>query len=164
MRIYWSASPQGRLATSPAPSAAGLRRDVADMAAHGITTVVSTLPEDEANRLGLQEEAALLAEAGVEFLRFPIVDFGVPDDLEAADRFISELTHRLNHGASVLVHCRGGIGRCSTLAASVLCALGQEPEEAMSNVSEARGIRVPETQGQRMWVHSSAARRGGAVA
>ena len=164
MRLYWSASPHGRLATSPAPSAAALGQCVADIAAQGVTTVVSALPEEESSRLGLATEGELLAQAGIEFLRFPVEDFGVPSDVEAADRFVAEIGDRLVGGGSVLVHCRGGIGRCSTLAAAVLCALGEGPEEAMSTLSAARGMRVPETQGQRMWVHSAAARHGGAVA
>ncbi|GEM_PF-6918348 len=57
----------------------------------------------------------------------------------------------LRRDRSVMVHCRGGIGRWSTLAAAALTRLGVEPEAAMDAISQARGMRVPETMGQRMW-------------
>ncbi|HCK74572.1 MAG TPA: hypothetical protein DHW19_06365 [Acidimicrobiaceae bacterium] len=52
----------------------------------------------------------------------------------------------------MVVHCRGGIGRSSTIAAAILTQLGVAPEDAMSRITAARGITVPETSAQRMWV------------
>jgi protein-tyrosine phosphatase len=66
------------------------------------------------------------------------------------------LVEHLNAGQTAVVHCRGGIGRSSTIAAVALTQLGLEPNEAMDRIATARGLRVPETQAQRLWVHGYA--------
>jgi protein-tyrosine phosphatase len=52
----------------------------------------------------------------------------------------------------VAIHCRGGIGRSSLMAAAVLVQLGAAPEQAWDTVSVARGMPVPETEEQRAWL------------
>ncbi len=156
MRLYWVESPAGRLATAPAPRADVLESQTAAVAAAGVGLVVSALPVDESARLGLEDQQALLAEHGIRFARLEVPDFGVPPDVDAAAALIDELASELRQDRSVVVHCRGGIGRCSTLAAATLTRLGVEAEAAMDAISQARGMRVPETMGQRMWVHSQA--------
>jgi hypothetical protein len=54
--------------------------------------------------------------------------------------------------AAVAVHCRQGIGRSGLIAAGVLAASGTSPEDAIAAVSSARGLPVPETSAQRLWV------------
>jgi protein-tyrosine phosphatase len=50
------------------------------------------------------------------------------------------------------VHCRAGIGRSSLIAACVLVLLGLAPAMAFDRIGKARGLKVPDTEGQRDWV------------
>jgi protein-tyrosine phosphatase len=57
----------------------------------------------------------------------------------------------LRQGRYVVVHCRGGVGRSSVVAAALLVGLGAEPRPAFATIGQARGRRVPETRSQRDW-------------
>ena len=156
MRLYWIDTPCGRLATAPAPSASSLDREIVDLLEAEVDIVVSLLASEEAASIGLADEAGVMNEAGISFQSIPTPDFGVLDDYRQAQAVISELVKHLNAGQTAVVHCRGGIGRSSTIAAVALTQLGLEPNEAMDRITEARGLRVPETQAQRLWVHGYA--------
>ena len=156
MRLYWIETPCGRLATAPAPSGSSLGREIVDLLEAEVDIVVSLLASEEAASIGLADEAAVMNEAGISFESIPTPDFGVLDDYRQAQAVVSELVQHLNAGQTAVVHCRGGIGRSSTIAAVALTQLGLEPNEAMELIADARGLRVPETQTQRLWVHGYA--------
>jgi hypothetical protein len=50
------------------------------------------------------------------------------------------------------LHCRAGIGRSALVAACVLVLMGMAPGTAFDLIGKARGVRVPDTEGQREWV------------
>ena len=156
MRLYWIETPCGRLATAPAPSGSSLGREIVDLLEAEVDIVVSLLASEEAASIGLADEAAVMNEAGISFQSIPTPDFGVLDDYRQAQAIVSELVQHLNAGQTAVVHCRGGIGRSSTIAAVALTQLGLEPNEAMDRITKARGLRVPETRAQRLWVHGYA--------
>lgn len=156
MRLYWIETPCGRLATAPAPSGSSLGREIVDLLEAEVDIVVSLLASEEAASIGLADEAAVMNEAGISFESIPTPDFGVLDDYRQAQAVVSELVQHLNAGQTAVVHCRGGIGRSSTIAAVALTQLGLEPNEAMDRITKARGLRVPETRAQRLWVHGYA--------
>jgi protein-tyrosine phosphatase len=62
----------------------------------------------------------------------------------------------LQRGQSVAVHCRQSIGRSGMFTCAVLVALGLPVENAIATASEARGLTVPETPQQRMWLEAHA--------
>jgi protein-tyrosine phosphatase len=144
MRLHWIETPVGRFATSPAPSGSALSAEVQRFVAAGVEVVASCLE---------LREGAALKTADIGFVHHPIPDFGTPVDAPSTDAIVSKLADLLRAERTVAVHCRGGIGRASTLAGCVLVNLGVGAEEAMDRISAARGLRVPETQGQRLWVH-----------
>ena len=156
MRLYWIASPSGRLATAPAPSGSSLERDIWDLQQEKVTTVVSLLTEDEAASIGLNGEAEAVRSAGMKFLSLPIPDFGILDAFDDASETISQVVDDLEEERTVVVHCRGGIGRSSTIAATALTQINVNPDEAMDLIADARRMKVPETPAQRMWVHGYA--------
>ena len=156
MRLYWIKTPSGRLATAPAPSGSVLDREVKDLLQEKVTNVISLLTEQEVASIGLLAEHETLNDAGINFSNLPIPDFGILEDYSDAKNLINEATSDLEKGDSVVVHCRGGIGRSSTIAAAILTQLGVSPEEAMDQIAEARGLKVPETPAQRLWVHGYA--------
>ena len=77
----------------------------------------------------------------IEILRFAIKDMGVPQEAESErfETFVQDVVQRLEQGQTVVVHCRGGLGRTGTLATCVLVALGHHSaDEAIAAVREAR--------------------------
>jgi protein-tyrosine phosphatase len=118
----------------------------------GIQTLVSLLREDEAMLLGLEDEGALVEQAGMRFVSYPIFDACVPQDTTSFKRFAAGLADRLGAGIRVGVHCRGSIGRATVTAACALIHLGWKPKAALAAVQAARGCTVPDTEEQRRWI------------
>jgi protein-tyrosine phosphatase len=156
--LYWvDAALPGRLAVAPRPRHADwLADEIRSWEGAGVDTVVSLLCDDEIAELELQNEAGFCADYGIEFLRFPIKDRGVPESAKDARAFVSDLSHRLSEGLAVLVHCRAGIGRTGMIAACCLIASGMTPDDAFARIAEAPGTRVPDTEDQRRWAEGFA--------
>lgn len=151
--LFWVPRPgNGRLALMAAPRrGARLAADVAALTVAGVTDVVCLLPDAELARLGLAAEPDVLAHNGLRLHRFPVRDFGVPDGAQARGLAVT-LAGRLAEGGSVVVHCRGGVGRSSTVAATVLVHEGFAADDAWRVLAAARGRPVPETRAQRAFV------------
>lgn len=126
--------------------------EISGWRAEGIDVVVSLLEREEVSELDLQREADLCRAQGMEFISFPIPDRGVPSSLREAAALIGSIETRINDGKAVAVHCRAGIGRSSLIAACALVRLGTEATAAFEAISKARGVIVPDTDGQREWV------------
>jgi len=62
----------------------------------------------------------LCQEAGIQWLSFPIPDFGIPSDLEAYERIIREADAILHDDTPLCVHCYAGIGRTGIVLASIV--------------------------------------------
>lgn len=142
----------GALFIGPAPAggrelAAALR----EMREEGVDLVVSMLPEAEALRLGLADEPAACAAAGLSFRSFPIRDFGLPGPALFA-ALVDEIAAELAAGRGVAVHCRAGIGRSGMVAACVAARFLGSAGEAVEAVSRARGLEIPDTPAQRAFI------------
>jgi protein-tyrosine phosphatase len=161
-QLYWlPAQWAGKLALAARPRGGDwLEDEIRSWRASSVDTVVSLLTPEEETELSLLAEAANVRTAGMEFISFPIPDRDVPGSQPEFARLITALQLRLTAGKSVLVHCRQGIGRTATVAAGLLIASGQEPEQAFGAIEAARGIPVPETGQQRVWVEAYAASEG----
>lgn len=143
----------GRLAIVARPRGHDwLPDEVAGWKRDGVTVVVSLLTPDEETDLGLAEEGAECTAAGLQFLRLPVPDRGVPPNRAEFECVVSGVVVELHRGGSVAVHCRQGIGRSAVVAIGVLKAFGVPTAEAIARVSAARGLPVPETKDQYEWV------------
>ena len=70
--------------------------------------------------------------------QLPIPDGGVPADLPAAVGLVRGIVERINKGETVVVRCKGGLGRTGTLTGACCVSLGRSPTEAITAVREAR--------------------------
>lgn len=128
------------------------------LAAQGVQLVVSMLTDEEAQELGLQDEAIHCEQEGVRFRRVPIQDRSVPADTRQFFDAVEQVAADVKRGTDVAVHCRAGIGRSSLFAASVLIRLGWNVEEAFDAIEKARGCAVPDTRDQKAWVSQNVLR------
>jgi protein-tyrosine phosphatase len=157
--IYWiDGGAAGRLGIMARPRAGDwLRDEIAAWKSAGVDLVLSLLEEEEIRGLGLEAEAELCRATGIEYLSFPIRDFGVPESRRDAADLAHAIAVRIIAGTTVTIHCRGGIGRSALMAASVLICCGAKADAAIAAVTRARGLDVPETPEQKHWVTSLAA-------
>lgn len=143
----------GRLAIMPRPRAGDwLADEIAAWRREGIDIVVSLLEPDEIHELDLQHEATLCHDQGIMFVSFPIQDRGVPASHGEAIALFRDLLARNGEGKSIAVHCRAGIGRSALIAAGILVLSGLSSAAAFAAISEARGLKVPDTDEQRAWL------------
>jgi protein-tyrosine phosphatase len=145
-----------RLSIMARPTGAGqLDAELRGLRASGAEVLVCLLTSDERERAGLADEPDAAERAGLEFHALPVTDFGVPDPRTAVP-LLDALAGALAAGRHVVVHCWGGIGRSSLIAAALLVRLGTPPDQAWETIAVARGCAVPETEAQRHWLDSSA--------
>ena len=151
--IYWIDHPgPGRLAILAKPQGDGaLESEIQGWLEAGIDVVVSMLTDADNSYLGLTAEGELCRNNGLEFHRFPIKDFGVPDSLEETLKLVKELNDLLTSGKSIGFHCHGCIGRAPLIASCVLMFSGMSAEAAFDLISDARGYPIPEAQAQADW-------------
>jgi len=128
-----------------------------EIRSQGVQLIVCLAGPDEIRAKSPEYAAALAAKTlpcSVE--RFPIPDFGVPDDREAFWSLAMRLAKQLSAGGRVLIHCGAGIGRTGMLATSVLLALGESRTQAEQAVAAAGSN--PESAEQKELVSWCAAR------
>ena len=76
----------------------------------------------------------------------------MPSSRVAVSALAHLLASRVSQGGTAAIHCRASIGRSSVIAACVLVCLGTNLDRAFAMIAKARGVDVPDTEGQRAWV------------
>jgi protein-tyrosine phosphatase len=151
--VYWVPCDRGRLGVMPRPRGGDwLGDEVRELRKQEVDVLASLLTTQEAEELDLHREAAACAAAGIRFVNIPVPDRGIPGSASAFRETAQVLAAELTSGATVVAHCRQGIGRASLLAAGVLACGGIPVPEAFERVAAARGRPVPDTPEQRVWV------------
>jgi protein-tyrosine phosphatase len=138
--------------------ATGLRDEIGNWQRAGIHIIVSLLTPEEERDLDLSLEACEAGKQGVEFCSLPILDRGVPESAEVVGEILKKTKTDLLDGKNVVVHCRQGIGRSALVAAALLMREGMGAETALQTIGTARGVRVPETDEQGIWIEEYAAK------
>lgn len=149
----------GRLATMRHPPGGdALPAAMATLAEAGVDVLVSALCDDEIEELELAGAPAAATAAGLELVRFPIVDGTVPGlaAMPALRRLADRLGADLRSGRFVVTHCWAGIGRSSMLAGATLVRLGVPPGQAWRLIRAARGLPVPDNFAQEAWLETVA--------
>jgi ADP-ribosylglycohydrolase len=148
----------GRLGLTIAPGSKdwGAQRDLtADLerlrGAFGTRVLVSFLDDAELDLLGIPDHTAVARALGIRVCRLPVVDGGVPEDVEEVVRVVRAVIASLEGGETVILHCRAGLGRSGLFAGCCLVALGHGADEAIRIVRAAR-IGAVETPDQSRFV------------
>jgi protein-tyrosine phosphatase len=118
------------------------------LASAGVSVLVSPITDAEMTELRLSAEPQAAQAAGLTFYGLPTPDRHTPDQA-ASLALANTLRSHLNAGESIVIHCRHGIGRSSTVTEIILVLDGVVPEQAWSQISAARGLTVPDTTAQR---------------
>ncbi|MFO0547341.1 MAG: protein-tyrosine phosphatase family protein [Polyangiaceae bacterium] len=103
-----------------------------------VDLLVSLIEEHELRLLGIERLVEEANARDLALVRFPVRDGDVPRDVPSALALVEDAAARARDGASVVFHCRGGLGRAGTFAASALVSLGLEPREAIERVRAVR--------------------------
>ncbi len=131
-----------------------LEYEIENLKKNKVGVLVSLLEKEEIFELGLQKEDAICKSHGISFINFPITDRDIPKTGDKADNLINHLTDKITEGYSIVIHCRMGIGRSSIIAASILLKNGSNADDAINSISKTRGINVPDTEMQLLWLRS----------
>jgi ADP-ribosyl-[dinitrogen reductase] hydrolase len=123
-----------------------LDTDLAVIREWGAEIVVTLVDNHELRLLKVVTMPDAVVRHGMRWMHLPIRDVSVPDDLFEArwQTAGADLRRVLRRGGSVLVHCRGGLGRAGTIAARLLVEFGTEPEAAIKAVRDARSPEAEE--------------------
>jgi protein-tyrosine phosphatase len=133
-----------------------LRDDLAAAQIRGVRIVVSCLTREEESDLGLEAESEETRSLGMDFVRVPIADQGVPQP-GVVEEVLSSMGRTSGPDRKVAIHCRQGLGRSPLVAGAMLVRTGMTPRNAWEAISRARGQPVPETDEQRRWLTRFAA-------
>ena len=154
--LNWVDGPwPGRLSLAARPRGGDwLKDELSAWHAAGVDVILSLLTPEEERDLDITGEASEARAEGMAFLSFPICDRRTPESQKDLAELLHQLDNELASGRNVVVHCRQGIGRTGLVAACLLLSKGLKPETAITQLSQARGITIPDTIEQRLWIEN----------
>ncbi len=115
--------------------------------------LVSLLEESELPLYGIQDLYPSARKHGLEVLRMPIPDGGLPRSMEDVDKLLDAIEALEAQGGHLVIHCRGGLDRTGTIAGCYLVRNGRSPSEALAILTRVRkSDRCPENDRQRAFV------------
>lgn len=117
-----------------------LDEDFKEIVAWGASSVVSVIEGSELIDLHVPDLGEKAEAVGLDWYHLPVTDVSVPGpDFDALWVYAGHrLRGALSRGESILIHCKGGLGRTGTIAARLLIELGDQPAEAIAKAREAR--------------------------
>ena len=117
-----------------------LEKDVDRIAKYyGIKTLVSMVEAWEMAELQIEDEFKVCEKQAIRTHHFPVVDNSIPAQREEFIQLVKEVVDgSLRKGKSVVVHCKGGLGRAPTFACACLLYSGRTLEEAVKMIRSAR--------------------------
>ena len=141
-----------------------LGADLEHIRAWGASIVVSLVEHHEFAELGVEALPAEALRLGMAWRHLPISDRQAPG--HAFERrwaeVGTELVIALREGRRIFLHCKGGLGRTGTVAASLLREAGLGAAEAVAQVRMARQKTI-ETTEQERYVQGYIRRFGGGL-
>ncbi len=145
------------------------RRKLAAYLRSGVSLFIDLTEAGESGLLpyeSILRDVAAELEIDVDYVRFPIVDLGVPDRRTMV-KILNHIDEALDRDRTVYVHCWGGVGRTGTVVATYLVRHGHTADEALGQLARwwstvekrIRHPRSPENSRQeafvRSWTHET---------
>jgi ADP-ribosyl-[dinitrogen reductase] hydrolase len=133
------------------PWSRDMRIDIAAIADWGAVALVTLMESHELDMLGVSGLGDVVKARGLDWYHLPVQDVSVPNvsfEAQWVDAG-SALRSRLLAGQSIVVHCRGGLGRTGMVAARLLIELGEKPVMALQRVRAARPGAVETAEQER---------------
>lgn len=133
------------------PADRDLDLDLDEIQRWGATAVISLITDEEIDYLKVQGLSEAVRDRHMEWWHLPIPDVSPPGpDFEDGWKSAGEaIRDRLRSGFDVLIHCKGGLGRAGTVAARLLVELGENPDDAIRKVRDARPGAIETTEQER---------------
>jgi len=130
-----------------------LYKDLDNIKAWGCATLVTLIEDHEFSLLGVADFAQAVARYPLDWFHLPIEDMQPPHEQFEKQWAIAgpQLHHQLSAGRSIVIHCRGGLGRTGLLAARMLVECGLAPDKAVDAVRIARPHAI-ETYAQEHYI------------
>ena len=102
-----------------------LSADLAAIQAEKISTVISLIAPEEMEKLGVPELPQALSDIQLNWLHFPIEDFGVPSaqTLRTWHTLLPSILARLTNKETILIHCAAGLGSKNFKIVPLSCLL-----------------------------------------
>jgi len=112
----------------------------------GVTAVLNLQTDEDIRKFYAESLEALYAGGGVRLCRVPVRDFDSLDLQQKLPECVRALTHLLEEGHTVYLHCTAGANRAPTVAIAYLhWRLGWDLDSAVKHVEECRGC-VPNVE------------------
>ncbi|WP_417537745.1 protein phosphatase [Marinomonas sp.] len=110
----------------PGTKEADLATSLACLKSAGASAVVSLLPDQEIETLGVTELGKQVTQQNMTWYQLPIEDDQAPKQpfFVEFEKIKNELLGRLHVQEKLAIHCRGGSGRTGLMAAILLLELG----------------------------------------
>ncbi len=130
------------LASAPGRHTRDLDSDVEGLRAMSVGLLVSLVTDRDVERYGLRGRRgdlfATCAAVGVQVLRCPIEDYGIPQSLEEVRCVVEAIDARYGAFARIVVHCGAGLGRTGTIVSCWLVKRGLNAATAIAAVRTTR--------------------------
>lgn len=119
----------------------------------GADAVLSLIEDHEFDMLSVPNLGVAVKARNIDWFHFPIRDLGVPTpEVMTSWGTLSPKLHKIiESGGSIVVHCRGGLGRAGTIAALLLTERGWSGPKAINDVRDVRPGAI-ETVEQEQWL------------
>ena len=160
LRVDWLDSQYtdpGRLGLTILPGRQDYKRilpeDLNALHEQGVTHVVPLITHDEFHAYGVDDLLDAYQQADFRIRHQPIFDQRVCS-LQEMQELVIWLLKELEQGASIVLHCVGGLGRSGLVAACYLKTQGLNAEAAISEVRRARSSRAIESRIQEQFVQN----------
>ena len=137
-----------------------LKTDLTDIRRWGAKHVLTLLDADEYSELQVSDLADEIRANGMNSYTLDTTDGGVPGGNHPSlwKHHAEQFVRKLALGESILIHCKGGLGRTGTFVAGLLVENGVDPDKAIATIREVRPGAI-ETPKQEQWITGLASDR-----
>ena len=139
----------GSLIFTPCPGTkgVGLKESLAQLKSAGADAVITTMPDDEMGGNGVTDLPDACRNTGLQWFHFPIDDDAAPGEAfrQAWGTGKNRVFEILDRSGTVVIHCKGGSGRTSLMAAIILCERGMNHDQILNQVKALRpnALKLP---------------------